>query len=141
VSRLRPGAAPALVAAGLCVVATFLYAALLSAEGNGFTPRVALFTGLIGVAALMCAGAAPSALAPAGLRSGLLAAATSLLLVLGSLGIFSIGLPLLVAAGFSGTAAVRAGEGRPLPPLAWTAAGLPVAAALVAVGLVLTQRA
>ncbi|MDP8975965.1 MAG: hypothetical protein M3N28_06305 [Actinomycetota bacterium] len=74
-------------------------------------------------------------------RLGLLALASSLLMVLGVVGLFSIGLPLLAASGLALGGAVAASqsvEARPGLLIVLVAFDLPLAAGIVFLGLVLT---
>lgn len=101
--------------------------------------RVLLVATLVGYAG---AGAAAGALTSRPVaRTGLLALSSSLLMVLGVVGLFSIGLPLLVAAGLALAGAAAAGrsvEGQPALVIVLVALGLPLAAGVVFLGLVLT---
>jgi len=97
IRRGGPGALPAASAALIVVVDDAAYLALIAGQGTGMGGRVVF------VATLLLAMAG---LAVAGVRRQNRAARTVLLsvvatwgLVVGILGIFSIGLPLLVAAG------------------------------------------
>jgi hypothetical protein len=101
--------------------------------------RVLLLATLVGMAAAISAvGAITSR--PLG-RLALLALAGSLLMVLGVVGLFSIGLPLLVAAGLAlggAAAASQSVEARPGLLIVLVAFDLPLAAGIVILGLVLT---
>lgn len=101
--------------------------------------RVLLVATLVGMAAAYAAAGALTSRPPVCL--GLLALAGLLLMVLGVVGVFSIGLPLLVAAGLAlggAAAASQSVEGRPALVIVLVAFGLPLAAGLVLLGLVLT---
>ena len=96
----RPGARLALSAAVVAVATDALYLAIIRSQGPGepgdwvtvtvVASAILVFAACAGVAAL-AAGPTPST------RRVLLLIATTGLFVLGILGIFSIGLPLLVA--------------------------------------------
>ena len=131
---------PGLVAAAIAGVVDVLYLVLIAQQDTEplTDSRVVLVATLVlsaGVAA--ATGSLSHRLL---LRLNLLSLATSLLLVLGLVGLFSIGLPLLVAAGFSltGALAVQAVEERPRLVVRLWACNLSVAFGVVAVGLVLT---
>lgn len=130
-----------LVAAVIAGLVDVLYLWLISSQDTGplTDGRVVLVATLVALAALAAAAGscAPGPMA----RLSLLSLATSLLTVLGVVGLFSIGLPLLVAAGFSlagALATAPAVQGRPdLILLPW-AVNVPVAVGVVVLGLALT---
>jgi len=93
----RPGARLALAAAVVAIGTDVLYLAIIRSQGPGepgdlTVPVVAAV--ILGLA--VCAGVAAIASAPT-TRKVLLSIATAGLFVMGVLGLFSIGLPLLVA--------------------------------------------
>ena len=99
-----------LAAAMITLVMTGLYVALLISEDEGNQYGFAWVIGIAGLAAL-----AASLVPRPDIRAPLLGGAALVLTGIGLLGIFSIGLPLLVAAGFAwagcGTA-IRAAKSR-----------------------------
>ena len=101
--------------------------------------RVLLVATLVGMAAAYAAAGVLTSRPRA--RTGLLALSSSLLMVLGVVGLFSIGLPLLVAAGLALAGAAAAGqsvEGQPALVIVLVALGLPLASGVVLLGLALT---
>ncbi len=99
-----------LVAAGIAVVVDAGYVAILVAEGEGDALWLAC---LIGIGALAALGG--SLAARADVRIGLLAVAALVLVGVGILGLFSIGLPLLVAAALAAAGCASTVGGRPPP--------------------------
>ena len=97
------GLAGAVIAAAV----TCLYLVLAAREGNNDLAIVATFAVLIGGSA--AAAAVGSLIADGPLRVALLATAATILLVVGVLGIFTIGMPLLLAGALTTGAAIRAG--------------------------------
>ena len=131
---------PGLVSAAIAGVVEVLYLILIARQDTEplTDGRVVLVATLILSAGVVAAiGSLSQRLLT---RLNLLSLATSLLLVLGSIGLFSIGLPLLVAGGFSlaGALAVQPVVDRSRLALGLWACNLSVALGAVAVGLALT---
>jgi len=103
-----------LVAAAVTLVTDGILVALLAAEDEGNQFGFAYVIGAVGLAAL-----AASFVSRPDVRAPLLGGVAFVLLPLGMLAIFSVGLPLLVAAGFAAAGcgkAMRAAKGRWLGP-------------------------
>lgn len=99
----RPSIA-GIVAATIATAMTGVYPVIAASEGDNEVAGVVTFAGLMGVAAL---AAAVGSFRPYGpVRVALLAVAALVLLPVGALGIFSIGLPLLVAGLLAAAAAI-----------------------------------
>ena len=103
-----------LLAGGAALIALFvdaLYLLVIASEDPSArdADRIALVAATVAVAGLACLGS----LAAGPLRVPLLTGAATVLAVWGVVGIFSIGLPLLVATGLAGAAAYRAAETAP----------------------------
>jgi hypothetical protein len=102
----RPSIA-GLVAAVIALVMLVVYLMLIAAEDEDDWGIVAVFAVLIGASGLAAGVGSVLAYGPA--RTGLLSGAAATLIVVGVLGIFSIGLPLLVAGWLAVGAAIRSG--------------------------------
>jgi hypothetical protein len=122
---------PSAVCSVLAAATLGAYLAIVGGEHEGADGRVAFVAFSLAVSAALALTAA--LLRSAAARLPLLGAATATLLAWGFLGIFSIGLPLLVAAGFGGLAIARAAE-RSSRTAAWLAAAAALAAAAVVAG-------
>ncbi|MFN2556210.1 MAG: hypothetical protein ABR592_04950 [Nitriliruptorales bacterium] len=133
-SNLRQGWP--LVVAGVVAIATSArYAMLIRAQQTpALSDPVPVF--VIGYLTALAVAAMVGAASSRGLASVGASAATGGLFIMGILGIFSIGLPLLVAAGFAAWGLARTRRSR--PHSAWRDVGVGlVAAALALVLLVL----
>ncbi len=98
-----------ITAAAIATVMVVVYLAIITSQGEDDWGVVAVFAVLIGSCAV---AAAVGSLLPYGtVRTCLLTGAAATLLVVGILGIFSIGLPLLVAGWLATGAAIRSGAG------------------------------
>ena len=139
-SDVSPRRWPGLAAAAIAGVVDVLYLVIIAQQDTEplTDSRVVLVATLV-LSAGVAAATGSLSHRPL-LRLNLLSLATSLLLVLGLIGIFSIGLPLLVAAGFSlaGALAVHPVVNRPRLVLGLWAYNLVVAFGVVGVGLALT---
>jgi hypothetical protein len=98
-----------ITAAVIATAMTGVYVVIAASEGNNEFAGVATFAVLMGIGAL--SAGIGSLLADGPVRIGLLAVAALVLLPIGMLGIFSIGLPLLVA-GLLAAAAALSSAGR-----------------------------
>jgi hypothetical protein len=103
--RTRSASRPAVVAAGITAGTDVAYLIIIASEGFGFTARVvvvASFLALMALASLLGGRRSPS------VGSALmLGTASGGLIGAGILGMFSIGLPLLIAGAFATIAWVR----------------------------------
>lgn len=104
----RPSIA-GIIAAVIATAMTGVYVVIAASEGNNELAGVATFAGLMGIGAL--SAGIGSLLADGPVRIALLAVAALVVLPIGMLGIFSIGLPLLVA-GLLAAAAALSSAGR-----------------------------
>ena len=102
-----------LLAAALAAATDVLYLRLIASQGDSLTNGVVVVVATL-VATCAVLAVVGAVHADPAVRVSLLAAAASFLLVLGMIGIFSIGLPLLVAAGLALAGALRARTA--LPP-------------------------
>jgi hypothetical protein len=104
----RPSIA-GITAAAISLVMVAVYISLIASQGESDWNIVIVIAVLIGSAG---AAAAVGSLLPYGpVRVGLLTVSAATLIVLGLIGIFSIGLPLLVAGWLATGAAIRSGAG------------------------------
>ncbi|MFN2505030.1 MAG: hypothetical protein ABR540_12550 [Acidimicrobiales bacterium] len=107
-----------LTAAVVALVMDAVYISIISSENEGEWRAALGFGLLIGAGGL--AAAVGSFFRPGPMRTTLLAAAAAVLLVVGVLGIFSIGFPLLVAGFLAAGGAVRSGA---VGPCRWPRPG------------------
>lgn len=138
--RFEPGAWLGVGATAVSCLTLAGYFSILLDQRESDWDRVAAVTALIVVAAV---GTFVGGLVLRGGRSrtATLTAAAAVFFVLGMVGIFSIGLPLLVAGGLAVAAAARSGAGADVPRLlvlAGVAGALPLALALLIGALSLT---
>jgi hypothetical protein len=103
----------ALAASVIAAATDVFYLWLIVHQGDGFSSRV-VFVALYIAGIVLAVGSVGSArLIPIEVRIALLAASTGGLLALGVLGLFSIGLPLLTAGGFSHAVWIRLARSSP----------------------------
>jgi hypothetical protein len=128
---------PGITAAGLSSLTVAAYLNLIASQGESDWDVVWCIAALILVGTV--AAAVGATVFGGRARMMLLSLAAADHLVLGAIGIFSIGLPLLVAAGFSLAGAVRtAAPGHAGVALAAVGAFLPVAAAATYLVVIVT---
>jgi len=129
--------APETVAAGITVVVDLAYVVLVMSQHDGFTARhLFISLHLLVIAGVLVAGT--RAQGPVA-RAGLLAGAANSLILVGFLGLFSIGLPLLIAGLMTMPALARvlSSLSRPMGPAVVGLATL-IAAAIMIGGLLAT---
>ena len=127
-----------LVAAAIAGITDVAYVGIILMQGSRplYSSRVLLVA--VSLSAAAVAALAGSTLLHPALRVALFSAATTMLFVWGALGIWSIGVPLLVAGGFALWATLQAGrEATPVPRML---AGVVAVAVLgaVSVGIFVT---
>ena len=133
-----PGRALAIVAGVIALAMTVLYLALITSEDEADAGVVAIVTAVLVILGAAALAAGLVVAWPPRTRLIVLGATTGGLLAAGVLGIFSIGLPLIVAAvcclfawgrvGVLGTARALGGTARcPPSPASWTGAVVVVA--------------
>ncbi len=91
----------------IAAVTDAVYVVIIVSQGPPYDIPVVAVVFLMIAACAICAALAGSTSRTVRTRTSSAAGATCGLLVLGFLGIFSIGLPLLVAAGFAATAWIK----------------------------------
>lgn len=102
-----------IASAAISVVVAFVYLGLIYRQDHGLPARAAFIAAYIVVIAVVL-GLSNRASGPI-VRAAMLAGAANSLIVLGFLGLFSIGLPLLIAGGLSMPATMRALSEAPQP--------------------------
>jgi hypothetical protein len=134
--RSRPISSPSLIAALIAFADDALYILLIRSQGNAQDARVMFVAVFIASEAVVALGAA--LVDTPAVRTVLLGAASGGLLALGLLGLFSIGLPLVVAGLLTTVAWTRSiGPGQPSPvkPLSFAVALVAVMVLAVGIGL------